>query len=87
MIDAAKVAGQVGERPDGYLGLVDGNAAPDVRRRVNEINALRRSAYQKLAQQTGTTVEQVGFVTGEKQIAGTPAGQYVMDTSGRWVRK
>ncbi|MEM7663767.1 MAG: YdbL family protein [Pseudomonadota bacterium] len=87
VIDAAKVAGEVGERPDGYLGLVESNVAPAVRRRVDEINARRRSLYERLAREKNVTVEQVGFLTGEKQIAGTPAGQYYMSTSGSWIRK
>lgn len=87
VIDAAKTEGLVGERVDGYLGLVTGNAEPAVRRKINEINAGRRAAYERLANQTGTTVEQVGVITGEKQIASMPAGQYYMNTSGRWIRK
>lgn len=87
VIDAAKVAGEVGERPDGYLGLVDGSVEPAVRRRVDEVNARRRALYQRLASEKGVTVEQVGFLTGEKQIAGTPSGQFYMTASGSWVRK
>jgi len=87
VINAAKVAGEVGERPDGYLGLVEGTVEPAVRRRVDEINARRRALYQRLARERGATVEQVGFLTGEKQIAATPSGQYYMSTSGQWIRK
>ncbi|MEM9668210.1 MAG: YdbL family protein [Pseudomonadota bacterium] len=87
VIDTAKVEGEVGERPDGYLGLVDGSVEPAVRRRVDEINARRRALYERLAREKGATVEQVGFLTGEKQIAGTPSGQYYMATNGRWVKK
>ncbi|MEO0882166.1 MAG: YdbL family protein [Pseudomonadota bacterium] len=87
VIDAAKIAGDVGERPDGYLGLVDGSVEPAVRRRVDEINARRRALYERLARERGATVEQVGFLTGEKQIANTPSGQYYMTTSGSWVQK
>lgn len=86
-IDAAKVAGLVGERADGYLGLVDGSSDAAVRRKVNEVNAKRRALFERLSRDTGTTVEQVGFVTGEKQIANTPSGQYYMNANGQWVRK
>lgn len=87
VIDAAKVSGEVGERPDGYLGLVESSVTPAVRRRVDEINARRRALYERLARERGATVEQVGFLTGEKQIASTPSGQFYMTTSGQWVRK
>ena len=87
VIDAAKAAGTVGERADGYLGLVTGDAAPDVRRRVNEINAKRRALYEQLARETGTTVQEVGIITGEKQYAQTVSGHYYMGADGRWVAK
>ena len=35
-LDGAKAAGQVGERVDGYLGLVDANAPADVKALVEE---------------------------------------------------
>ena len=85
-IDAAKSQGVVGERIDGYLGIV-GSADASLRRKVQEINAKRRAVYTKLAGQTNTTVEQVARVTGEKQIAGTARGEFYMDESGSWTRK
>jgi len=87
VIDAAKAAGIVGERADGYLGLVTGDAEPNVRRRVNEINGKRRALYERLARETGTTVEQVGIITGEKQYAQTVSGQFFMGADGHWVAK
>lgn len=87
-LDAAKQAGVVGERIDGYLGFVDNGAADaSLRRQVQEINAKRRAAYDELAGDTDTTTEQVARVTAEKQIARIPSGQYYMNTEGRWVRK
>lgn len=87
VIDAAISQGIVGERVDGYLGLVKGTAAASIQRKMNEINVKRRFVYEGLARDTGTTVEQVGIVTGEKQIARLPAGAYYMDRNGRWVLK
>ena len=86
-IEAAISQGIVGERVDGYLGLVTGSADASIQRKVNETNTKRRAVYQRLARETGTTVEQVGIVTGEKQIAKTAPGAYYMDASGRWVQK
>lgn len=86
-ISAAISQGVVGERADGYLGLVTGSAEPSLQRKVNEVNAKRRALYEQLSRETGTTVEQVGLVTGEKQIAATPKGAYYMDIRGQWVRK
>ena len=86
-IEAATSAGIVGVRVDGYLGLVKGSADPAIQRKVNEINVKRRALYERLARETGTTVEAVGIVTGEKQIAKARAGTYYMDANGQWVQK
>ncbi|MEL6244412.1 MAG: YdbL family protein [Pseudomonadota bacterium] len=85
-IDAAKAQGVVGERIDGYLGVI-GSADASVRRKVDEINNRRRAVYSDLAEQTGTTVAQVARVTGEKQIAGAVRGEMIMDESGSWKKK
>ncbi|MEL6662199.1 MAG: YdbL family protein [Pseudomonadota bacterium] len=87
-IDAAKSAGVVGERIDGYLGIVEnGGVDSSLRRRVNEINARRRAAYDEVASSAGATTAQVARITGEKQIARVSPGEFYMDENGRWVRK
>ncbi|MEO0818528.1 MAG: YdbL family protein [Pseudomonadota bacterium] len=87
-INAAKSAGVVGERIDGYLGIVDNGAVDaSLRRRINEVNARRRAAYDEIAADAGATVAQVARVTGEKQVERVAPGQFYMDESGRWVRK
>ena len=86
-IETAKQQGVVGERIDGFLGIVDGGADPSLIRTVQDINNKRRAAYDKLAQQTGTTMEQVARVTGEKLVASAASGEFVMDDSGAWTRK
>ena len=87
VIERAVADGIVGERADGYLGLVKGSASADVQRKVNEVNVKRRAVYEQLSRKTGTTVEQVGIVTGEKQIAKAAAGTYYMSGTGQWVKK
>jgi len=87
-IDAAKSAGVVGERIDGYLGIVEnGGVDSSLRRRVNEINARRRAAYDEVASSAGATTAQVARITGEKQISRVSPGEFYMDENGRWVRK
>ena len=87
-IESAKTAGVIGERIDGYLGIVeDGAVDASLRRRVNEVNAKRRAVYDEVAEQNGATTEQVARLTGEKQIARAAAGQFVMNETGRWTRK
>ncbi|MEM9937302.1 MAG: YdbL family protein [Pseudomonadota bacterium] len=86
-IEAAQQQGVVGERIDGYLGVVSGSVDPSLMRKINEINNKRRALYDSLARDTGTTTGQVARVTGEKQIAKAPAGTYVMGADGVWKLK
>lgn len=85
-IDAAIEAGEIGERIDGFLGVVRGADAQTMRK-VQEVNNKRRALYEQLAEQTGTTVAQVARVTGEKQIAKLRSGQRYMDETGVWQTK
>lgn len=84
---AAKRAGLIGERPDGYVGLVRGDAPSDVRALVDRINAERRAAYEDIARRTGAPVRAVGIRAGETLIGSAPAGTYVMTATGEWIRK
>jgi uncharacterized protein len=86
-LDAAKAAGQVGERPDGYLGAVSASAPPAIQRLVSDVNAKRKAKYAEIAKQNGTAVDVVAALMGEKLVQRTPAGQYVMGADGRWARK
>lgn len=88
LIESAKQAGSVGERVDGYLGVVDPSKVDAATlRRLEEINARRRAAYADIAQRTGTTVEAVAITTGQRQLETAETGEFVMDETGRWVRR
>lgn len=86
-VDAAQRQGVIGERIDGYLGVVSGNVEPALLRKVNEINNKRRALYDDTARRTGTTTAQVARLTGEKQIAKAARGEYVMGENGSWTQK
>jgi uncharacterized protein YdbL (DUF1318 family) len=86
-LDAAKAAGQVGERPDGYLGAVSANAPPAIQQLVADVNAKRKLKYAEIAKQNGTAVDAVAALMGAKLIERAPAGQYVMGADGRWLKK
>jgi uncharacterized protein YdbL (DUF1318 family) len=86
-LDDAKRAGWVGERPDGYLGLVDPGKAPkETSQLVAEINELRRNRYASIAAKEQTSLEVVAVLAGKKLVARAPAGHFVMDSAGRWQR-
>jgi uncharacterized protein YdbL (DUF1318 family) len=86
-LDGAKAAGQVGERADGYLGLVDENAPADVKALVERVNAGRREKYGEIAAKRGVPVEAVAAQAGVKLIQRAEPGHYVMDSSGRWKQR
>ena len=86
-IDDAKAAGWIGERPDGFLGIVNPDAPADVKKLVTEINARRKQKYAEIAKENGTAIDAVAALAGAKVIERTTAGQYVMGTDGRWKKK
>lgn len=83
---AARAAGQVGEQPDGYLGVVGGGSA-DLRALVNAINIQRKAAYTQKAQASGATVEQLAFTSGCNLIQQTSAGEKYRTPTGEWATR
>ncbi|UVO51707.1 YdbL family protein [Sphingomonas sp. SUN019] len=83
---AARAAGQVGEQPDGYLGVVGGGNA-ELRAIVSNINIQRKSAYTQKAQASGATVEQLAFTSGCNLIAQTSAGEKYKTPGGTWATR
>ena len=86
-LDQAKAAGQVGERIDGYVGVVDANAPADVRALVDQINAERQAKYKEIADKQGAPVAAVAQIAGKKLLERTPAGEYILGADGQWRKK
>jgi len=86
-LDDAKARGLVGERPDGYLGVVDPDAPADVKLLVEDVNEKRAREYETIAKKNGTNAAAVAALAGAKLIGRAPAGQWVMDASGSWKKK
>jgi uncharacterized protein YdbL (DUF1318 family) len=82
----AKAAGVVGERFDGYLGLVS-NAPDSLRRQVAQINIRRRALYSSLAQRKGVTTEEVGITAGCSTLRRVGVGEYYFIAQGGWQRR
>ena len=85
-IETARSTGVIGERIDGYLGVV-GSADAEIVRKVQDINNRRRAVYEQTAKDNNTTVQIVAQLAGEKQIAKLSPGQFYMDDSGVWQSK
>lgn len=86
-LDEAKAQGLVGERPDGFVGIVVTNPPPELRALVGEVNDKRRAAYEEIARKNGVPVDAVAALAGRKLIEKTPPGQWIMDAQGNWMRK
>ena len=83
---AARRAGQVGERYDGYLGMAAA-ASPAVERQVSAINIRRRSLYVDLARRRGVTPQVAGLATGCELLVRVPVGEVYMLQDGVWRRR
>ncbi|RAJ96492.1 YdbL family protein [Aliidiomarina maris] len=83
-LSAAKEQGLVGERQNGYLGVV--NARGQARAIADLINQARRSEYTRIAEQNNIAVSDVEAMAGKRAIERTPAGQYI-ELDDEWVVK
>jgi uncharacterized protein len=86
-LEDAKAAGTVGERIDGYLGVVDSGAPGNVKSLVNQINGEREAKYAEIAKKQGAPVAAVAQIAGKKLIERAGSGEYVMGADGQWRRK
>lgn len=80
----AKARGQLGEMPNGYLGVVSANGQAEEIARL--INQARRTEYQRLARENGIQLGDVEAIAGQKALDKTPSGQYIQ-LNGKWIRK
>ena len=85
-VNAARAAGQVGERYDGYLGIAAPVSGP-VRSQVATINIQRRSLYSNLAASRGASPSDVGITAGCQLLARVGAGEAYLLTDGTWQRR
>jgi len=84
-IIAAKRAGQIGERYDGYIGYVISPSA-GLRRQVDAINIRRRSLYHRLAATKGVSPEEVGITAACSLLRRIAVGEYYLQGQGGWQR-
>ena len=82
----AKAQGTVGERPDGYLGVVSANAPADAKALADSINARRKEHYAKIAAKEGIDTAVVAARAGAKLRERATPGHYVMTPDGSWTQ-
>lgn len=83
---AARAAGQVGEKVDGYLGVV-GTQGPDIRRLVDDINIKRKAIYFQKAQDQKVTPDEYAFTTGCINMSNLAVGEKYQTPEGSWQTK
>jgi uncharacterized protein len=81
--EAARASGQVGEKMDGYLGIV-GSADAGLRRLVDDLNIKRRAVYADKAKAANATLEEYAFTAGCVAIARTAPGEKYQAPDGTW---
>jgi len=81
--EAARASGQVGEKMDGYLGIVGGGDA-NLRRLVDDLNIKRRAVYADKAKAANATLEEYAFTAGCLAIGRTAPGEKYQAPDGSW---
>ena len=85
-IDALKDRGGVGENNRGLLEA-RGALSGDENRMMAAENSDRSTVYAALAQQTGSSADQVGRARAKQIAQNSKAGVWLQDDGGRWYQK
>jgi len=83
---AARRSGLIGERFDGYVGIVAANPPAELRRQVGAINIRRRALYSDLASRRGVSPEEVGITTACSLLRRLNVGDFYLLGQGGWRR-
>ena len=79
---AAKAAGHIGEKIDGYVAVVGGPSS--LRAVVDDINIKRKAVYAERAAANHATVEEYAFSSGCALIGKTRPGEKYQAPDGSW---
>lgn len=79
----ARSSGEVGEKMDGYLGVV-GSASPALTAIVNDINIKRRAVYSERAKAANATLDEYALTAGCQAILATAPGEKYQAPDGSW---
>ncbi len=80
---AARAAGQVGEKVDGYLGYVV-PPSPSLKAVIDELNIKRKAVYAEKAAAAHATVEEYALTSGCLLISQTQPGEKYQGPDGTW---
>ncbi len=86
LIAQARSAGLIGERFDGYIGVVT-TPSPALRAQVAAINIKRRSLFSNLAARRGVGAQDVGITAACTLLGRVAVGEAYMLGDGQWRRR
>lgn len=86
-IHTAKDQGLVGEANTGYLAAVKTPPSAEVAELISTVNGKRKAEFEKTAQSTGATLEQVRLRFYQLAVQRTESGHYYQDPEGNWHRR
>ena len=81
--EAARQAGQVGEKMDGYLAVV-GSQSAAIQNMVADLNRQRRENYTQRAQAQSVTLQEYAMTQGCVLISRTAPGEKYQAPDGSW---
>lgn len=81
--EAARKAGQVGEKMDGYLGVI-GSQPAAIQNMVADLNRQRRENYTQRAQAQSVTLQEYALTQGCILISRTAPGEMYQAPDGSW---
>jgi uncharacterized protein YdbL (DUF1318 family) len=81
--EAARQAGQVGEKMDGYLGVI-GSQPAAIQNMVADLNRQRRENYTQRAQAQSVTLQEYALTQGCILISRTAPGEKYQAPDGSW---
>ncbi len=86
-VPLAKKAGWIGERADGYIGLVRSDSPQEIRDMVIEVNEDRYAKYQVIAKKHAIKLQAVEKVAGQSLIKKSLSGEYISLDNVTWKKK
>ena len=86
-LTTVKAQGLVGEQNNGYLGLVKGDAPPDVKALVADVNGQRKAQFKQIAAKNGIAEDEAAKVFAREAAARTAPGNYIQNQSDGWMKK
>jgi uncharacterized protein YdbL (DUF1318 family) len=84
-LQQAKAARIVGERTNGYLGMVI--VSPEAQQLVLSVNAKRKHYYQIIANRNKISLDKIATLAAQKAMEAAEPGHMIQTPQGQWLKK